>query len=151
MVIYVRLKTGTLVSKIAAVFMRPSKSEALATTIGKTIHLHNITPEDFVQRQAFLRHELQHSIQYHTISLFLLKYIWETVRHGYFQNRYEVEARVQSTADFPAGYAVYDDKMLVMYHEDYTSMFVNEGAPSTVELNEKTGLKFSKTPKIYLR
>jgi hypothetical protein len=151
MVIFVRLKTGTFVTKIAAVFMRPSKGEALATTIGKTIHLHNISTQDFIARRAFLRHELQHCIQYHTTRFFLLKYIWETMRHGYFQNLYEVEARVQSTADFPAGYAVYDDKMLVMYHEDYTSTFGNEGAPSTVELKEKTGLKFSKTPKIYLR
>ena len=147
----VRLKTDTLVSKIASTIMRPAKGRALATAIGKTIHLHNITPEDFINNKTFLRHELQHCIQYHTTRFFLLKYIWETMRHGYFQNRYEVEARVQSTADFPAGYAVYDDELLLMYHEDYTSMFGNEGAPSTVELNEKTGLKFSKTPKIYLR
>lgn len=151
MVIYVRLKTGTLVSKIAKVFMRPSKSEALATTIGKTIHLHNISTQDFIARRAFLRHELQHCIQYHTIRFFLLKYIWETIRHGYFQNLYEVEARVQSTADFPSGYAVYDDKLLVMYYDDYTSIFGNKGVSSTAELNEKTGLKFSKTPKIYMR
>ena len=40
-----------------------------------------------------LLHELRHVQQFHEHAGFPLRYIWESVRHGYRQNRYEVEAR----------------------------------------------------------
>ena len=40
-----------------------------------------------------LLHELRHVQQFHEHASFPLRYIWESVRHGYRQNRYEVDAR----------------------------------------------------------
>lgn len=148
--VYLRLKTDTLVSMIAFRLIRSFRDRAVASTIGKTIHLHAITPEAFVERRAFLRHELQHAIQFNTIKFFWLKYIWQTIRHGYFNNPYEIEAREKALHEFPRGYAVYTDEILVMDYDDYAVIFW-EGISGVDELNKQTGLKFTKYPKIMLR
>ncbi len=40
-----------------------------------------------------LLHELRHVQQFHEHASFPLRYIWESLRHGYRKNRYEVDAR----------------------------------------------------------
>ncbi|MGH7664975.1 MAG: hypothetical protein ACRENI_11870 [Gemmatimonadaceae bacterium] len=40
-----------------------------------------------------LLHELRHVHQFETCSFFPLHYLWETLRVGYRQNRFEVDAR----------------------------------------------------------
>lgn len=139
--VYVKLKTDTLVSKVAFRLIRSHKNKAIASAINKTIHLHAITAEAFVERKAFMRHELQHIIQYHTIRFFVLKYIWETLKKGYFNNKYEVEAREKAIHEFPSGYAVYNDDLLVMKDSDY-------GLHGTETIQK---LKFKKQPKVILR
>jgi hypothetical protein len=142
----VRLKTDTLVSKIAFRLIRSFKNKAVASTIGKTIHLHKITPEAFVENRAFLRHELQHAIQYQTIRFFALKYIWETLRKGYFQNKYEVEAREKSIHEFPKGYAVYNDDLFVIKKSDFPFI-----GPTVEFINHYYKTDFKKLPKVILR
>lgn len=144
--VLVRLKTNTLVSKIAFRLIRSFKNRAVASTIGKTIHLHNITPEDFVQRQAFLRHELQHAIQYQTIRFFALKYIWQTLRHGYFNNPYEIEAREKSVQEYPKGYIVYDDDLFVIKKLDFP--FID---PTVEFINHYYKTNFKKYPKVIVK
>lgn len=138
----VRLKTDTLVSKIASTIMRPAKGRALATAIGKTIHLHNITPEDFINNKTFLRHELQHIIQAQTTKGFRAKYVIETIRRGYYNNRYEVEARAMERYAYPSGYVVYNDELLCVKAKDF----------SDVELAQLIGkLKFRNYPKVIVK
>ena len=45
-----------------------------------------------------LLHELRHVQQFHAQASFPLRYIWESVRRGYRQNRYEVDARAYASA-----------------------------------------------------
>lgn len=49
----------------------------------------------FEQDQRLLRHERKHleQIERDGRLLFALKYSWWTLRHGYYMNPYEVEAR----------------------------------------------------------
>lgn len=63
--------------------------------LGKTIHLHNISAQHFLEDTRLLKHELCHVQQYkqHGYVGFIIKYLWESFRKGYYNNKYEVEAR----------------------------------------------------------
>lgn len=63
--------------------------------LGKTIHLHNVSKENFLNDSRWLKHELCHIRQFkeHGYILFIAKYLWESLRKGYYNNRFEVEAR----------------------------------------------------------
>ena len=67
----------------------------VAMVLGSTIHLHNITKENFLQDTRWLKHELCHVQQFrqHGYIIFIVKYLWESIRSGYYLNRFEVEAR----------------------------------------------------------
>ena len=70
-------------------------TKAVAMVLGKTIHLYNTTEAEFLQDEKWVKHELCHIEQFkeHGYFLFLVKYIWESIRKGYYNNRFEVEAR----------------------------------------------------------
>ncbi len=70
-------------------------SNAVAMVLGKTIHLHNISKADFLKNKRLLRHELCHVKQYqqHGFIWFLVQYLSESIHKGYFNNKFEVEAR----------------------------------------------------------
>ena len=40
-----------------------------------------------------LLHELRHVHQFHSVRAFPLRYAWESLRHGYHHNRFEIDAR----------------------------------------------------------
>ncbi|MEO6733945.1 MAG: DUF4157 domain-containing protein [Ferruginibacter sp.] len=86
------IKENSLFARLAA---KKLKSNALAMVLGKTIHLHNISKEDFLHNKRLLRHELCHVRQYqqHGYLGFLIKYFWESIMKGYYNNKFEVEAR----------------------------------------------------------
>lgn len=67
----------------------------MAITIGKTIFLHNTSKKDFMQNRHWVRHELQHIKQFKQYGFF--RFLWlytkESLRHGYDQNKFEIEAR----------------------------------------------------------
>ena len=82
-------------SWLASIAARKLGSNAVAIVLGKTIHLHNISKQDFLQNEKLLKHELCHVRQYeqHGFSWFLIQYLWESMRKGYYNNKFEVEAR----------------------------------------------------------
>ncbi len=43
--------------------------------------------------EELLLHEFCHVKQFETVSIFPLRYVWESLRRGYLANRFEVEAR----------------------------------------------------------
>lgn len=63
--------------------------------LGSTIHLYNTTGKDFLNNQRWLRHELVHVAQFKRYGFvnFLLRYLWESIKNGYRNNKFEVEAR----------------------------------------------------------
>jgi uncharacterized protein DUF4157 len=70
-------------------------TKRMAMTIGDTIHLHNTTRAEFLCDRRWVKHELKHVEQFrrHGLLNFLWKYLLESVREGYHNNRFEKEAR----------------------------------------------------------
>lgn len=68
---------------------------AVAIVFGKTIHLHNTAATTFLKDEKWVKHELCHIRQFkqHGYFCFIIKYLWESLRKGYYNNRFEVEAR----------------------------------------------------------
>ena len=60
-----------------------------AITLWRTIWLGTRTRLDDVE---LLLHELRHVEQFAQVRTFPLQYLWESVRRGYHQNRFEIDA-----------------------------------------------------------
>ena len=60
-----------------------------AITLWRTVYLGTRTRLDDVE---LLLHELRHVAQFAQDRMFPLQYLWESVRRGYHQNRFEVDA-----------------------------------------------------------
>lgn len=76
-----------------ATFMFRGKPTAMV--IGKTIHLSGVSKKVFLQDKSWLAHELIHVQQFRRYGSFnfLLLYLIESIRKGYYMNKFEVEAR----------------------------------------------------------
>ncbi len=96
--ITVQIKENTLIARIAAFNLGASKKGA-AIVFGKTIYLHKVTKDQIMKNIPYLRHEVAHVLQWQREGyvVFLLKYLWYSVRFGYRQNPFEVEARAAQT------------------------------------------------------
>jgi hypothetical protein len=65
------------------------QSTVSAITLWRTIWLApNLSPS-----LELLLHELRHVQQFEADQAFPLRYLWQSFRHGYVNNRYEVDAR----------------------------------------------------------
>ena len=86
------IKENSWLAKIAAKKLRSSN---VAIVLGKTIHLFGVSKMDFLQDEKWLKHELCHIKQFKQYGYlnFVVKYLWESLRKGYYNNRFEVEAR----------------------------------------------------------
>ena len=80
------------IAKLAALKL---KSTSVAIVLGKKIYLHNTTRDEFLQDEKWLKHELCHIQQFkrNGFTIFIFKYLLESIRKGYYNNKYEVEAR----------------------------------------------------------
>ena len=72
------------------------KSSNVAMVLGKTIHLSGVKRDHFLKDSAWVAHELCHIRQFqeHGYLRFLWLYLRESMRVGYWNNKYEVEARI---------------------------------------------------------
>ena len=86
------IKENSWLAKLAA---KKLKSHSVAMVLGNTIHLCNTSKEDFLSDEKWVNHELCHIKQFeqHGFFSFLAKYLWESLKNGYYNNRFEVEAR----------------------------------------------------------
>lgn len=86
------IKENSWIAKLAE---RKLQSAQVAIVIGNTIHLHNTTREDFLRNEKWVKHEVCHLQQFkkHGRFIFIIKYLWESLFHGYYNNKYEAEAR----------------------------------------------------------
>jgi hypothetical protein len=91
-VTYVKIKENSWLAKLAA---KRLASSSMAMVIGKTIHLHNSSRENFLKNQRWVRHEVAHVKQYAKLGLlrFIFFYLLETFNKGYENNRFEIDAR----------------------------------------------------------
>lgn len=90
--IKVKIKEQSFIARLAAYKMKWSSA---AIVMGKTIHLWNVSKTDFLQNEQWVLHELEHVRQYRNCGFisFILQYLWQSFRYGYYHNRFEVEAR----------------------------------------------------------
>ena len=88
----VYLREGSWLAQIAA---KKLGARQLALVIGNTIHLHNTSATKFMSQRSWLLHELKHVVQYerHGVPGFLWRYMADSFKNGYQQNRFEIEAR----------------------------------------------------------
>ena len=90
--IKVKIKEQSFIARFAAYNM---KWNSAAIVFGKTIYLWNVSRKDFLQNKRWVLHELEHIRQYKELGFlsFIFQYLWESLRKGYYKNRFEVEAR----------------------------------------------------------
>jgi hypothetical protein len=89
----VTIKENSFIAYLAS---QKLKTSSCAIVIGKTIFLHNCSMENFVSNVVWLRHELKHIEQYQQEGLlfFIVKYIAYSIRYGYENNPFEIEAKL---------------------------------------------------------
>ncbi|MHA6246389.1 hypothetical protein ACXYMU_00510 [Pontibacter sp. CAU 1760] len=73
------------------------KSSNVAMVLDKTIHLSGVSRDHFLQDEGWVAHELCHIRQFreHGFFRFLWLYLRESMRVGYYHNKFEVEARLE--------------------------------------------------------
>ncbi|MER2997200.1 hypothetical protein [Pontibacter populi] len=71
------------------------KSRNVAMVLGKSIHLSGVDKHTFLEDKGWFEHELCHIKQFqeHGFFRFLWLYLKESWRVGYYNNKFEVEAR----------------------------------------------------------
>ena len=86
------IKEHSFIARLAAKKLNTSR---VAIVIGKTIHLHNTTQEQFLSDNAWVKHELCHVKQFKEFGFvrFIGLYLLESIKNGYYHNKYKVEAR----------------------------------------------------------
>ncbi|HEX8313945.1 MAG TPA: DUF4157 domain-containing protein [Flavisolibacter sp.] len=89
----IKIREQSLFARIAA---RQLKCKTVAAVFGRTIHLWNVSREDFLQRRPWVVHEVEHVRQFQRYGslCFSALYLLEYTRKGYHNNRFEVEARI---------------------------------------------------------
>ena len=82
-------------SVIARIARRVLTSANVAMVLGKTIHLSGVSRAAFLENKSWVAHELCHVRQFqeHGFFRFLWLYLLESIRKGYYHNKFEVEAR----------------------------------------------------------
>ena len=88
----VKIKENSWLARIAAYTLN---AQSVGMVIGKTIHLHNSSKKEFLNNPCWVRHEVAHVKQYLELGLlrFLALYLFETFKKGYYNNRFEMDAR----------------------------------------------------------
>jgi hypothetical protein len=87
-----RVKENSILARMAALILGADK---VAIVLGATIHLHHTGKAEFLANKPWLRHELMHIEQYaqHGSVLFIVLYLWQSLKNGYYHNSFEVAAR----------------------------------------------------------
>lgn len=88
----VNIKENSWLAKLAAWKLGVDN---VALTLGTTIHLHKASAEVLINDERWVRHELKHVEQFlkYGYIKFIFLYVMESIRNGYENNRFEVEAR----------------------------------------------------------
>lgn len=95
----VTIVENSTLARIAAIKL---KANNVAMVLGRTIYLHGTTKEAFLQNKCWLRHEIAHVLQWQKMGKlrFGIMYLVESVRKGYYNNKFEVEARSKEHDQF---------------------------------------------------
>jgi hypothetical protein len=94
----IRIRENSWLAAIAAKNLGVKK---VAIVLGNTIHLHQTRRGEFLSDISWVNHELIHIAQFRKYGFltFIVLYLWESMKHGYINNKYEKEARMAEIAD----------------------------------------------------
>jgi len=89
---YFTIRENSFVAKLAAKKLR---SPNVAIVLGSCVHLYGASSTQFMANKKWLRHELKHIEQYKKLGFFrfIITYLWQTARVGYYRCGLECEAR----------------------------------------------------------
>jgi hypothetical protein len=84
-------------SLLAYLARRVLNTNEVALVLGRTIHLSGADKNKFLSDKKWVAHELAHIQQYKKYGTlkFLFLYLIESIKHGYYNNSFEIEARAQ--------------------------------------------------------
>lgn len=87
-----KIKEQSFIARIAAWKL---KERNMAIVLGKTIFLHGVSADDFKNNSTWLKHEQEHIRQFKQYGFFsfIYKYLLESLKNGYHNNKFEVAAR----------------------------------------------------------
>ena len=87
------IRENAWIARVAAWVLGQSK---VAVVIGKNIYLWNANKAEFLDNPRWVRHEFVHVLQFRRYGLlwFSCLYLWEWMKKGYSNNKYENEARL---------------------------------------------------------
>lgn len=87
-----KIKEQSFIARIAAWKLKEAN---MAVVLGKTIFLHGVSADDFKSNNAWLKHEQEHIRQFKQYGFFpfIYKYLLESLKNGYHNNKFEVAAR----------------------------------------------------------
>lgn len=90
-------------SRLAHLACKKLKSRQVAMVLGNRIYLYGVSRQKFLADKQWVQHELCHIRQFKQYGFlnFILKYLWESVKHGYHNNKFEVEAREAEKEKLP--------------------------------------------------
>ena len=90
----IRIKEKSFVAWVAAKVLHTDK---VAIVFGTVIHLWNTEKNEFLDNKRWVKHELAHVEQFkqYGFARFIFLYLWETIKRGYYKNRFEAEARTK--------------------------------------------------------
>jgi hypothetical protein len=83
-----RYRVGGLPVRIGGLMLGIPCAAGIA--LGRTVW---VAEPEWIRDAGLLLHEVRHVQQFSALSWFPCRYLWQTVLHGYEQNRYEVDAR----------------------------------------------------------
>lgn len=88
----VKIRENSLLARFAAYKLQ---TDHVAIVWGNTIHLYRTSISTFLNNTSWLAHELKHVEQFRRLGVwrFAIQYFKEYLRHGYFDNHFEEEAR----------------------------------------------------------
>ncbi len=89
-------------SWLAALAARKLQTPRVAMVIGHTVFLYGASRDEFLKTTSWRLHECRHVWQYEEWGMlrFLLLYVLDWMRKGYYNNRFEADARNFEAADW---------------------------------------------------
>ena len=83
----IRLRRGGLPPRIGGWFL--GRASVAGITLGRSVWLAPGVPAS----EELLLHEYRHVLQFQASATFPFRYVWESLRRGYWSNTFEVDAR----------------------------------------------------------
>lgn len=96
----VKIVENSLFARVARTVL---KADNVAMVLGKAIHLSGVKKETFLRNPSWVAHEYCHLQQFQKYGFF--RFLWlytvESIKVGYFHNKFEVEAREAEKSQMP--------------------------------------------------